>query len=278
MTVLDVGSGARDVSFLVAELVGPNGKVVGVDRASGAIDLARDRAAAVGLDGICSFHPSDLADLSLEGFDAVVGRYVLMFQPDPAKILGTLIRHLRPGGLVVFHEPEWARASTIPALPNWQRCCELVVKTITAGGAEMQMGMKLPNLFERVGLPSPSLRMSTVIGAGGNCADAIHFTANVLMTLLPDPERAGLVTAGEIDPETYVQSLISEVRESGTVVIGRSEVGAWSCVAERKPRRDRWRGGMALLGGWCRHEALRLPWWSWPRIRARRSPTAPDHR
>jgi ubiquinone/menaquinone biosynthesis C-methylase UbiE len=68
MTVLDVGSGAGDVSFLVADMVGPGGKVVGVDRASGAIDNARDRAGALGLDGICSFHASGLLCMNVSGF------------------------------------------------------------------------------------------------------------------------------------------------------------------------------------------------------------------
>jgi SAM-dependent methyltransferase len=231
MTVLDVGSGAGDVSFLVVDIVGREGKVVGVDRAPGAVAAARDRAVALGLEGVCSFEQADLADLALtQRFDAVVGRYVLMFQPDPVKVLATLIKHVRPGGLVVFHEPEWARASSVPPLSSWQRCCELVVKTMSAGGADMEMGMELASVFESVGLPAPRLRMNTVIGAGNNCADAVHFTADVLMTVLPQAEQAGLVTAAEIDPETYVQSLISQVRESGSVVIGRSEVGAWSRI------------------------------------------------
>jgi ubiquinone/menaquinone biosynthesis C-methylase UbiE len=40
MHVLDVGSGAGDVAFLAAELVGPSGQVVGVDRSPDALALA----------------------------------------------------------------------------------------------------------------------------------------------------------------------------------------------------------------------------------------------
>jgi 2-polyprenyl-3-methyl-5-hydroxy-6-metoxy-1,4-benzoquinol methylase len=238
MHVLDVGSGAGDVSFLVGDLVGPAGHVVGVDRAADAVKLARDRAAALSLNNVCSFRQGDVTGIRMaERFDAVVGRYVLMFQPDPAALLGALLEHLHPGGLVIFHEPEWIRASSFPTLPNWQRCCELVVQTMTAGGADMQMGMKLSALFQNVGLAAPSLRMRTIVGAGANCADAVHLTADILMTLLPQAERAGLVAAGEIDPDTYVESLIAMVRESGSVVIGRSEVGAWSRLSNRGVRR-----------------------------------------
>jgi ubiquinone/menaquinone biosynthesis C-methylase UbiE len=49
MRVLDVGSGAGDVAFLAAELVGDSGNVVGADRVSAAIATARARAASKGL-------------------------------------------------------------------------------------------------------------------------------------------------------------------------------------------------------------------------------------
>src|SRR5579863_8917313 len=46
MRVLDVGTGIGDVAFLVAERVGPQGTVVGVDMNPAMIDVARQRAQA----------------------------------------------------------------------------------------------------------------------------------------------------------------------------------------------------------------------------------------
>jgi ubiquinone/menaquinone biosynthesis C-methylase UbiE len=46
MRVLDVGSGAGDVAFLAAELVGDTGTVIGTDRAPGVLAIARARAEA----------------------------------------------------------------------------------------------------------------------------------------------------------------------------------------------------------------------------------------
>jgi 2-polyprenyl-3-methyl-5-hydroxy-6-metoxy-1,4-benzoquinol methylase len=37
-------------------------------------------------------------------FDALVGRYVLLYQPDPSSTIRSLLRSVKPGGIVVFHE------------------------------------------------------------------------------------------------------------------------------------------------------------------------------
>ncbi len=81
-SVLDVGSGVGDVALLVAALVGKAGQVVGIDRDSTALDKARERAASAHLAHL-RFAETELADLRLDGpFDAIVGRFILMFLPD----------------------------------------------------------------------------------------------------------------------------------------------------------------------------------------------------
>ena len=49
MKVLDVGSGAGDVTLLAAELVGPDGTVVGVDSNPLLLETARQRVQEAGL-------------------------------------------------------------------------------------------------------------------------------------------------------------------------------------------------------------------------------------
>jgi SAM-dependent methyltransferase len=109
MRVLDVGSGAGDVAWLIAEVVGSGGEVVGCDRAEVAVATARRRAVERGLANV-SFLKGDPGTLDFRRpFDAVVGRYVLMFQADPAVLLRGVARAVRRGGLIAFHEPGVAR-------------------------------------------------------------------------------------------------------------------------------------------------------------------------
>jgi ubiquinone/menaquinone biosynthesis C-methylase UbiE len=49
MRVLDLGCGAGDVSMLAAELVGPEGSIVGIDRSQEVLNVAKERAREVGL-------------------------------------------------------------------------------------------------------------------------------------------------------------------------------------------------------------------------------------
>jgi len=228
MRVLDVGSGIGDIAFLAAELVGDAGEVIGVERAAAALEVARRRASSLATCHM-TFLEGDPAELVFDRpLDAIVGRYVLMFQPDPAAWMRGLLRHLAPGGVVVFQEPEWACAHSAPHVGSWQQCCRLVVEGLTAGGADPEMGARLPAVFAAAGLPAPKLAMESVIGAGAGGAEQVHFTTDVLVTLLPELERLGRVAPGEIDPVTLADRVLADVAARGSVFVGRSEIGAWS--------------------------------------------------
>jgi ubiquinone/menaquinone biosynthesis C-methylase UbiE len=75
---------AGDLALPAAELVGPTGHVFGVDQNPGVLETATARAEASGLTNI-SFHAGDLnKNIPGNDFDAVVGRLVLLYVPDPA--------------------------------------------------------------------------------------------------------------------------------------------------------------------------------------------------
>src|SRR5215467_4527792 len=102
MRVLDVGCGPGELTFLAAKLVGPEGTVIGVDLSPEAIALAQQRAAAAGLTNV-HFLTQDLTDAELlvdEPVDALIGRLVLQYLPDPALVLRRLAALVKPGGVV----------------------------------------------------------------------------------------------------------------------------------------------------------------------------------
>jgi len=87
MRVLDVGSGAGEVAFLMAELVGEAGMVLGTDKSAAAVAAATTAARERGL-GNVQFREGNPAEMTFERrFNAVVGRYVLPYQADPSAML-----------------------------------------------------------------------------------------------------------------------------------------------------------------------------------------------
>src|SRR5215203_4677596 len=105
MRVLDVGCGTGDVTFLAADLVGPQGTVRGLDRSDDVLTTARRRAGEFGLRRV-DFVAADVATAELGGpYDAIIGRQVLMYAADPGAVLRRLAAALVPGGIVAFQEP-----------------------------------------------------------------------------------------------------------------------------------------------------------------------------
>jgi hypothetical protein len=150
-------------------------------------------------------------------FDTVVGRYVLQFVPDPSAAIARLSSHLRPGGVMFFHELDWDGARSSPPVPTYHRVCGWIMRTIEAGGAQIRLGAKLASVFERAGISRPTLRLESVIASGPAAIDAVHLVTDLAATLLPNMEHMGLVTASEVALPSLAQTILAEVGADGTL-------------------------------------------------------------
>ncbi len=228
MRVLDVGSGAGDTALVVAELVGDSGEVLGIDRAPMAVAAAQSRIKTLGKHNI-SFRQGDLDALeAAETFDAVVGRYVLVFSPNPVAMLKTAARLVRPGGVIAFHEPDWNGSRSNPVAPTYERCSDWIVRTFKKVGTNPYMGQDLHSAFVRAGIPAPSMALRALIGGPSDDLSYVDLIAELAITMAPVMEEQGVIARGEIDPATYRREMLAEVRGLGSLVVGRSEIGAWS--------------------------------------------------
>jgi 2-polyprenyl-3-methyl-5-hydroxy-6-metoxy-1,4-benzoquinol methylase len=230
MRVLDVGSGVGDVSFLASDFVGETGAIVGVDRSSAAVEAARARALACGRSNV-SFREGDPAEMKFdEPFDAVIGRFVLIFQSDPAAMLAKLAEHVRPGGLIVFHEIDLEGCQSFPPLHIYDSCCRWITETTRLLGFNPRMGMRLHAIFVAAGLPAPTLRLEAAIGGGANSLDCLRLVGDVVPVLLHEILRLGVATAAEIGVETLAERMANEAISNDSVIVGRLEIGAWCRV------------------------------------------------
>ena len=102
-SVLDVATGPGEPALSVAALVGPKGKVFGVDAIHGMIAAARTEAQRLGLKN-AKFEVAFADDLPFAAntFDAVISRFGVMFFPSPVNAVRELLRVLKPGRKLAF--------------------------------------------------------------------------------------------------------------------------------------------------------------------------------
>jgi SAM-dependent methyltransferase len=227
MRVLDLGSGAGDVAMLTARLVGGEGEVVGVERDPEAVASARARVAQAGISNV-RIMEGDVQTLHgiADGFDAVVGRLVLMYLRDPAAALRRAASLLRPGGLVCLHEGDMAYDWAAPMTPLWTQIRGWFLAVLERANAAARMGLSLYPTFIAAGLPPPELHLECAVG-GGDRAFAWAW-ANVMRGVLPLMERFGIATAAELQADTLAERLHAELRATDGIVISPPLVGAWA--------------------------------------------------
>jgi len=224
--VLDIGSGVGDVAMLVARLVGPSGEVVGVERDAASVARARARVAESNLHNV-SLTESDVNQITSDkSFDAVVGRFILQFLPDPVAVLRALSRLVRPGGVIAFREVSYTPFLALSArLPLWSACASLLHEVIQRAGANTEIGLGLHRIFQEAGLPAPTMRVEILLGSEPEFTRWIY---DLLCSLRPRIQQHNLSLNALGDFDTLRERLQDEVAASKTVVPFVALVGAWS--------------------------------------------------
>ena len=99
--VLDLGSGAGTDSLVAAQMVGPDGSVVGIDMTPEMLATARASAAELGASNV-EFVESEAERLPFadERFDVVISNGVIDLIPDKDAVFDEIFRVLKPGGRI----------------------------------------------------------------------------------------------------------------------------------------------------------------------------------
>ena len=226
MHVLDVGCGVGDVSLLAAELVGPSGGVLGIDRSTEAVNVAHIRAVRARQHWV-RFYSTELDEFATEeNFGAIVGRLILLYLSNPAATLRRLSRNLRPGGILVFQEMIMPLVRSNPDGKHFHQCLAWIIETFGRAGAEVDMGSKLFATFLSAGLPPQMILAGRV--EGGPDSPIYGWLAGVLRSLLPMAERLNVATAVEVQIETIAERMRNEAVQENACIMAAPFIGAWT--------------------------------------------------
>jgi SAM-dependent methyltransferase len=152
-TFLDVGAGPGFAAADAAEIVGPDGRVIALERSPRFLEALRARAATLGLSNI-ETREQDVC----EGFGAAFAdrswcRWVLSFVADPRLTFAHIAAALKPGGIAIFHEyADYAAWRMLPPNADQERFRTLVMKSWRDAGGEPDIALRLPQWAAEEGL------------------------------------------------------------------------------------------------------------------------------
>ena len=157
MSCLDVGAGPGSVMRLMADRVGPQGRVTGIE-----IDGALAKQALADLraqDGaqfeLVAADVTTLKEVSGAPFDLTYCRLFLMHMPDPVAILEKMLHWTKPGGTVAAQEFDFGAIAVEPLCPPMAEFNRLFEGVFRGYGRNLRAGRQLPAQFEAAGLGAP---------------------------------------------------------------------------------------------------------------------------
>ncbi|GIE93033.1 methyltransferase domain-containing protein [Paractinoplanes rishiriensis] len=187
--VLDVGCGTGAITRGMAERVGPDGSVLGIDISA---DLVA-RAMAAGVAANLSYARADIHDHPWPGrFDVANAARLLQWLADPAAAMAAMVGAVRPGGRVVVldydHTALTWEPTPPPAMLRWY---DAFLAWRAEAGMDNAIGRRLGELFDAAGL------VDVVVTAEPETATApprIHLWGDVIETRGHQMVADGVIT------------------------------------------------------------------------------------
>jgi SAM-dependent methyltransferase len=156
MRVADLGCGIGTVTCWLAEQVGLEGSVTGIDGSEQQVARACRLAEERGLANV-SFLASgaEATGLPREGFDLVFCRGLLMHLPRPDEVLQEMHSLACAGGIVAVEEPEISSVFAEPPAAVLERLVYWFRALSARRGFDFRIGRTLYRRFRSTGIPDP---------------------------------------------------------------------------------------------------------------------------
>ncbi len=151
--VLDIGAGPGYAAVDLAEIVGPTGEVVAIERSRNFLQAMEATCCARSLANV-RMHELDLMHDQIPGgnYDFLWCRWVVSFVSDPQVLIKKLAATMPKDSIAIFHEyGHYDTWRFFPRLPMQERFREHVIATWRESGGEPDAAAQLPGLLAENG-------------------------------------------------------------------------------------------------------------------------------
>lgn len=164
MSALDVGAGPGAVMRLMADRVGPQGRVTGIeiDGKLGAQALADLRASGGAEFQLVEANVLELDMVPGAPFDLTYCRLFLMHMQDPVAVLEKMLEWTKPGGVVTAQEFDFGAIAIEPPCPAMAEFNRVFEGVFRGHGRNLRAGRQLPAQFEAAGIGLPDDTLAEV--------------------------------------------------------------------------------------------------------------------
>jgi hypothetical protein len=177
----------------------------------------------------------DINDPAPDGpYDAIIGRFVLMFVPDPAAVLKTQASVLRSGGVVVPIELDLYSSRSLPPTPLVAQALSWLTETYKRSGVDPALGPRLWTVLQESGL-RPLGMMGVQPHFGPDDPDGPALLGGIVRTVFPLMESTAVATADEVGPDSFQQRLSDQLAASAAVWAHPMMMGAWATIDQATP-------------------------------------------
>ena len=194
MRVADLGCGVGTVTTMLAELVGPEGKAVGIDASRAQIEQARELLP--GSFPQASFIEASAIDTGLasESFDLVYCRFLLLHLTEPELALREMHRLLKPNGILVCEDGDLSSAGSEP--PSILDCfADLFGRLAPIKGVDYALARRLYHLVLRANFRRPEISFNQPVFCRGENKRLLELS---VLEAGPAFVEAGLLTFAEL--------------------------------------------------------------------------------
>ena len=225
---IDVGCGVLGVVHLLAERVGPDGRVVGLEREARMVESARSLAEQHGL--AVEFIEADATATGLpEGaFDLVHARTLLLNVQNPREIVAEMVRIARPGGVVAVQEPDASAWNCDPPHPAFDILRDAILDTYRRTGKDFSIGRRSARLLREAGVHDVQVRATARVTRAGEYYQT--FLLAIAGLVRDVTVQAGDLTVDEFD--SYTAALRAHLQAPDTITCQPIMWQAWGQTSQ----------------------------------------------